>query len=135
MKRAEVVLTGGYQSYIELQEFIELFAEESGYDRQFTDTLQLTLKEAYVNAVRHGNREKDGLSVTCSLTAGENRLQAAIHDNGSGFDPDELPDPSENGALMKLSGRGIHIIRNFADISVKRHDGKGATLFLRYLIP
>jgi serine/threonine-protein kinase RsbW len=135
MKNAEITLSGGYSSYETLREYIEIFAEESGYDRQFTDTLQLTLKEAFVNAVRHGNREEDDLAVTCSLTAADNRLRAAIHDNGSGFDPDELPDPSDKGALMKLSGRGIYIIRNFADISVKRYDGKGSTLFLHYFSP
>ncbi len=133
MKHAEIELTGGYSAYPDLHEFIDTFAVEMRYSGRFTETLHLTLKEAFVNAVKHGNGGREEFPVRCSLNAAEDHLLAAMHDCGNVFDPDTLPDPTVRDFFMRMSGRGVHIIRSMADMAViGRKAGAGKIIVLSY---
>ena len=133
MKQADIVLPGLYSEYESLRRFISSFARSEGYSAMFIEGLQLTLKEAFVNAIRHGNKEQGDLTVSIWLIAEECALLASIRDCGKGFNPDELPDPVITENLFKLSGRGIYIIRSIAEIVGIESDPDGCTLTLRYI--
>jgi len=131
--RHEIVLTGGDSQYNAFHDFIASFAASQGYSAQFSHDLQLSLKEAFINAVKHGNRERDELSVSCSLCFEVNMLLATITDCGEGFNPEELPDPLDPHNHFQLSGRGVYIIKSIAEsINVER-SRDGSTLMLRYI--
>jgi serine/threonine-protein kinase RsbW len=132
MKRAEIVLPDSYSGYDVLNEFVASFAESEGYSQVFTEDLQLAMKEAFVNAVRHGNREQPGLTVSCTLTAVADTLLVSVMDCGKGFNPDALPDPLDPMNLFKLSGRGIYIIRSIADTVTLKCDRYGSVLTMCY---
>ena len=132
MKQAEIVLQGGYSGYGALNTFIASFAEAEGYSRLFLERLQLTMKEAFVNAVKHGNGEQNSLSVSCTLSAVAGTLLVSIRDCGKGFNPDEQPNPVDPRNLFSLSGRGIYIIRSIAEIIALESDREGSVLTLRY---
>jgi serine/threonine-protein kinase RsbW len=132
MKRSEIVLQGGYSGYEALNGFVASFAEGEGYSSLFVERLQLAMKEAFVNAVKHGNREQDALRVSCTFTAFAGVLLASVRDCGKGFNPDELPDPVNPLNILRLSGRGIHIIRSIAEIIALEREGDGSVLRLRY---
>jgi serine/threonine-protein kinase RsbW len=132
MKRTDIVLRDKYSEYDVLHKFIVSFAQSEGYSDLFLEGLQLTMKEAFVNAVKHGNREQDDLSVSCSLTAVQEMLLVSVRDCGKGFNPDDLPNPLHSRNLFRLSGRGVHIIRSIAEIIAIECDGNGAVLKLRY---
>ncbi len=132
MKRAEIVLQGGYSGYEALNGFIASFAEGEGYSDLFLERLQLAMKEAFVNAVKHGNREQNGLSVTCTLAVMAGTLVASVRDCGKGFNPDELPNPVDPRNLLRLSGRGLYIIRSIAESTALEHDDEGSVVTLRF---
>jgi anti-sigma regulatory factor (Ser/Thr protein kinase) len=132
MKRSDIVLQGKYSEYDALRGFIALFAQREGYSDLFVEELQLTMKEAFVNAIKHGNRERDDLSVSVSLIAFSETLLASVRDCGKGFNPDKLPNPIDPRNLFRLSGRGVYIIRSIAEIIAIEHDGEGSVLTLRY---
>ena len=132
MKRAEIVLQGGYSGYEALNGFIASFAESEGYSDLFLERLQLTIKEAFVNAVKHGNREQNGLSVTCAFRAVAGSFIASIRDCGKGFNPDELPNPADPRNLLRLSGRCLYIIRSIVESIAVECGGEGSVLTLRY---
>ena len=133
MKHTDIVLPGLYSEYEALHRFVALFAQREGYSVRFIDGLQLTLKEAFVNAIRHGNREQGDLTVSIRLIAEESALLASVKDCGKGFNPDELPDPVNRQNIFKLSGRGIYIIRSIAEIISLENEPDGSTLTLRYI--
>jgi serine/threonine-protein kinase RsbW len=133
MNRHEIVLPGRYSEYPALQDFIALFADRQGYSTLFVEALQLSLKEAFVNAVRHGNRERDELTVSCSLCATGKTLLASIKDCGNGFNPYELPDPVDPQHRLRLSGRGVYIIRSIAEITGFERTEDGTAMMLRYI--
>jgi len=133
MIRSEIVLTGGYSEYHALYDCIFSIAEREGYSNVFTADLQLSIKEAFVNAVKHGNREKSDLTVTFSFVIATNSLTVSVRDCGKGFKPDDLPSPASPWGQLKQSGRGVHIIRSVAEIISLERDNDGSTLMLRYI--
>ncbi len=132
VKQAAIVLQGGYSSYEALNRFVASFARGEGYCSLFVERLQLATKEAFVNAVKHGNREEEMLTVSCSFTAVADSLLASVRDCGKGFNPDALPDPVDPHNILRLSGRGILIIRSIAEIIALERERDGAVLRLRY---
>ncbi len=76
--------------------------------------VNLALEEALVNAVNHGNHADPAKKVTFACRLDDNRLYFRIEDEGDGFNPDALPDPTDPENIMVVSGRGVFLIRNFA---------------------
>lgn len=85
--------------------------------------LFVALDEAFVNAVKHGNRSDPGklLRVTAELSAREAIF--TIEDEGDGFDVREIPDPTDPANLFKSSGRGVLLIYNIMDEVEYSHGG------------
>lgn len=77
--------------------------------------LFVALDEAFVNAVRHGNRNDSSklLRVTAELSVHEAIF--TVEDEGDGFDVREIPDPRDPANLFKSSGRGVLLIYNIMD--------------------
>ena len=77
--------------------------------------LFVALDEAFVNAVRHGNRNDTSklLRVTAELSAHEAIF--TVEDEGDGFDVRAIPDPRDPANLFKSSGRGVLLIYNIMD--------------------
>lgn len=77
--------------------------------------LFVALDEAFVNAVKHGNRNDPAklLRVTAELSAHEAIF--TVEDEGEGFDVREIPDPRDPANLFKSSGRGVLLIYNIMD--------------------
>jgi serine/threonine-protein kinase RsbW len=75
--------------------------------------VHLALEEALVNAIRHGNRgdKQKRIQVSCSISL--DRLRIEIRDEGPGFDPAEVPDPTDPTNILIPSGRGIMLMRTF----------------------
>lgn len=75
--------------------------------------VRLAAEEALVNAIRHGNQSDDAKQVHVSLRLTDERLRLEIRDEGPGFDPNSVPDPTEDSNLEIPSGRGIMLMRSF----------------------
>ena len=72
-------------------------------------------REAAVNAVLHGNGLHSGKEVRVNLEQTRDTLTISIADEGSGFDPDAVPDPLAPENLLRSSGRGIFLMRAYMD--------------------
>lgn len=75
--------------------------------------VHLALEEALVNAIKHGNGFdiSKKVNIVCKIT--DRLLQIQITDEGCGFDPCDVPDPTRSENLEIPSGRGIMLMRNF----------------------
>ena len=97
--------------------------DKLGLVRAEQSNLFVALDEAFVNAVKHGNRNDPGklLRVTAELSAHEAIF--TIEDEGDGFDVHEIPDPTDPANLFKSSGRGVLLIYNIMDEVEYSHGG------------
>jgi len=71
------------------------------------------LREAMANAVRHGNKQDPERDVRVCLAIDNSTVTIRIEDDGEGFDPTNLPDPTAPENLLRPSGRGIFYMRQF----------------------
>jgi serine/threonine-protein kinase RsbW len=75
--------------------------------------VRLSLEEALVNAIRHGNREDPNRQVQVRFLVTPERVLIEVQDEGDGFDPGAIPDPLANENLEKPRGRGLFLMRNY----------------------
>ncbi len=76
-------------------------------------SVRMALEEAIVNAIKHGNR-LDGrkkVRVACKMSTA--RLWIKVTDEGPGFDPRQVPDPTDPENIENPSGRGIMLMRSY----------------------
>jgi serine/threonine-protein kinase RsbW len=76
-------------------------------------SVHLAVEEALVNAIRHGNRSDLNKQVHMLCKLASDRVLIEIADEGTGFDPDCVPDCTADENLKRPSGRGIMLMRNF----------------------
>jgi len=73
------------------------------------------LREALANAIRHGNCQDVSKKVRVSFIIMDDKLTMRVEDEGEGFEPAEVPDPTDPKNLLRPSGRGIFYMRQFMD--------------------
>lgn len=89
--------------------------------------VDMAVREAVTNAVVHGNKLDEAKVVELRLRNTPEVLEISVHDQGSGFNPNEVPDPTKDENILKTSGRGIFFMRNFMDEVEWSADPKGGT--------
>ena len=97
-------------------------AERLGYEGECLFSVRLSLEEALINAVRHGNLFDESKKVAVDYDINAERIEIRVTDEGKGFDCDKVPDPTADENLEKPSGRGVMLIRTFMD-EVEYSDG------------
>jgi serine/threonine-protein kinase RsbW len=84
---------------------------------EFTDHeifgVKLALEEALVNAIKHGNRFDLEKKVAIAYSVQAERFEVHITDEGGGFDPSEVPDPTAVENLERPCGRGLMLMRYY----------------------
>lgn len=102
-----------------IQHAAEVLGIQEGLGPDAAHFFSLALREAIVNAIRHGNRGDPSRRVTvsfvCFSVRGECKLVFTVSDEGSGFDPSKVPDPREPENLDRGGGRGVFYMHQFAD--------------------
>ena len=93
--------------------------------------LFIALDEAFVNAVKHGNKQDASklVRITADLSSKEARF--TIEDEGEGFNVAEIPDPRDPENLFKTSGRGVLLIYNIMDQVEYNERGNRLTMVKR----
>jgi anti-sigma regulatory factor (Ser/Thr protein kinase)/ActR/RegA family two-component response regulator len=102
-----------------------------GLIRPERSNLFVALDEAFVNAVKHGNRNDPSkmVRITAELSAKEARF--TVEDEGNGFNLQEIPDPCDPANLFKTSGRGVLLIYNIMDEVKYNERGNQLTMVKR----
>jgi serine/threonine-protein kinase RsbW len=95
--------------------------------------LRVGLTEALSNAILYGNRKDPSKRVRVEVDLRDSRITARVTDEGQGFDPYELPDPTTPANLTKPCGRGIFLMRELLDEVHFNDRGNSVTLVLRLL--
>ena len=96
-----------------VQEQIEqLLVERQASDRDIF-CIKLALEEALVNAIKHGNQMDRAKKVRIRYHVLSDRFECSISDEGPGFDPGEVPDPTAPENLERPCGRGLMLMRHY----------------------
>ncbi|NNE97874.1 MAG: ATP-binding protein [Pyrinomonadaceae bacterium] len=91
------------------------FAKEVGFQDDAIFGIDMAVREAVANAVKHGNKLDETKKVDVTLSNDNEGLEIVVRDFGDGFRVDLVPDPTNPENLLKDSGRGILFMQNFVD--------------------
>jgi serine/threonine-protein kinase RsbW len=113
--RVSYTLESSLESVNKAEQAARDLAVKTGFDEEEIDRIAMSVREATVNAVLHGNQYDPKKRVTIAFEVTPESLSVAVRDEGKGLDPGSIPDPLAPENLLKQSGRGIFLIRAFMD--------------------
>ncbi len=103
------------ESVCEVEAAADKMAQEAGLSEDERFHVTMAVREAAVNAVLHGNEYDACRKIAVGLENTGKSLVFTIADEGSGFIPEEVPDPLAPENLLRGTGRGIFLIRSLMD--------------------
>lgn len=101
------------------------------YARKLRLNFRVGLSEALSNAMLYGNADDPRRKVRVEVTVGEREITARVRDEGEGFNPAAVPDPTAPSNLKKAGGRGLFLMRKLMDEVHYNEQGNEVTLVLR----
>jgi serine/threonine-protein kinase RsbW len=116
-------------SHFEMLDFVQVVSDRvgqlAGLDEDAVHWIGVAVRESVINAIKHGNRNDAAklvfIEFETATRAQVPELLIRVRDQGEGFDPETVANPLEPDNLLKSSGRGIFLIRNFMDdVSLQR---------------
>jgi len=87
--------------------------EAHGFTQDDIFAVHLALEEAFLNAVKHGNRMNPAKKVMIDYAVDPEKVEVRMTDEGEGFDPRCVPDPRVGENLYLPAGRGLLLIRSY----------------------
>ncbi len=119
-----LVISSQSASINEVRLFLKDIFEEFSLEKELFNRVFLVLSEAVNNSIFHGNKLDSNKSVFIEFSLIENRILISVEDEGDGFCIDNIEDPTCLLNLKRENGRGIFLIRQFADEVMFLKDGR-----------
>ncbi len=111
-----------------IESFIDNAKEKFEINDDIYGNIMISVTECVSNAIIHGNQQDSKKLVNLELIFEENKIKFIISDQGSGFNVENLADPTAPENLEKTGGRGIFLIKNLADEVLFEEEGKRTVL-------
>jgi serine/threonine-protein kinase RsbW len=106
--------------------------DQIGVDEDARHDVDLAVREAVTNAIKHGNEQNPDKQVHIDLLLEGDELVLQIADEGSGFDLSSVQDPLAPENILRPNGRGILFMRKFMDdIQYSLRPGGGTVVTMR----
>ena len=96
---------------------------ECGYCEKSAFAIKLALEEAITNAFRHGNKCDPNKRIIVKYLVTPERIEIEVRDEGEGFVPDTVPDPTQPEFIDRPHGRGIMLMRAYLDEVAYNQEG------------
>jgi serine/threonine-protein kinase RsbW len=122
-----------FSSAFDMLDFVQLVSDHLcrrvGFDEDSMHWVSVAIRESVINAIKHGNRNDATKLVRVEFQTSSDPdnggLTISVRDEGEGFEPEEVADPLAPENMLKSSGRGIFLIRNFMDDVTLRRPPEG----------
>ena len=115
MKIKELKIPSNPDRLPQVDELAQKAAREMGFTKEQSDDISIAVTEIVNNAIIHGNKTDTSKNVIITFKIEKDQLTIVITDEGNGFNPDEVDDPTAPGNILKSKGRGIYIVRHLMD--------------------
>lgn len=130
MNRAVLKIESAPKNIAKIEPFLKgIIVENHICNERYADIL-ISLTEAVNNAIIHGNNKDESKYVEIHMKNAQAGVIFSVTDEGSGFDPDDLPNPTEEEFISCCGGRGVFIIRSLAD--QVSYEDNGSTVMMSF---
>lgn len=103
---------------------VQNIASGKNLSQDLHGNILISLTEAVNNAIVHGNGCDKNKNVQICFSQRRNQLKFKVSDEGSGFDPESLPDPTAPENICNIGGRGVFLMRQLSDQVVFKDNGR-----------
>lgn len=109
------IIESDIKNLTQVEFYLNDFFKKNNLSMSIFNKIYLCISEAVINSIVHGNNGNRNKNVTIKMKYTGNFLKVMICDEGNGFNISGLKDPTCNENVRKEFGRGIHIIRSYAE--------------------
>ncbi len=99
----------------EVENFVQRLVTRLNIDPNLYPNILISLTEAVNNAMSHGNRFDEQKQILISCRKRGHQIRVIISDEGSGFDPVNIPDPTNADHIEVEGGRGVFLMKQLTD--------------------
>ncbi|HYG10650.1 MAG TPA: ATP-binding protein [Pyrinomonadaceae bacterium] len=114
-EKLQLKLPSRIESIAEAAEAAAGLAQRLNLSEEAAFGLDMAVRESVTNAVLHGNKQDESKQVEVVFEDAGDHIVVTVRDEGAGFDPSSVSDPTAAENLLKISGRGILFMRSFMD--------------------
>lgn len=114
-----------------IENAIDNITAEIGISQDYYGKILIGTLEAVNNAIIHGNKSVENRFVNVDLKIADADLEVTVTDQGDGFKPSEVPDPTRPENIEALNGRGIFLMSKLADDIKFNEKGNEVTLIFK----
>ena len=115
MINAEVELPSRIDSMLKVEAMIDDIGSTLGLNDDVRANMLVAVSEAVKNAIELGNKNDKTKSVGLKVDKRDTEIVFTVKDSGSGFDFNNIADPTAPENIEKITGRGIFLMRALAD--------------------
>jgi serine/threonine-protein kinase RsbW len=110
---------------------IDSASGEIGISKENYGKILVSTLEAVNNAILHGNKSDPNKKVDILISYKLEVLKIKITDQGPGFSPDKVPDPTVPDNIESLNGRGVFLMSKLADVIKYSKKGNSVTMIFK----
>jgi serine/threonine-protein kinase RsbW len=114
-KIKNIILNSSLKEIAVIENYIEGLKINKSIKEEVFGNIVIALNEAVSNAISHGNKCDSKKNVIFETYEQKDKLTFRVSDEGNGFDPDSVPDPTQPQFLGQENGRGVFLMRTLAD--------------------
>lgn len=114
-----------------IEDFVKSLMCKCQLDQDVYDNILISLTEAVNNAIIHGNKEDVRKFVNINCQEKSTEVVIKISDEGQGFDPQQVKDPTLPDNIEECGGRGVFIMKQLCDQLIFLDDGRTVELHFR----
>jgi serine/threonine-protein kinase RsbW len=130
INREELIISSDFANLPKVEQFTVALCKKAHLDNDQSDNMAIAITELVNNAIIHAHKQDPTKKVVVRVRYEKDRVVVAIIDEGPGFDPREVANPTDPQNLWKQNGRGIFLVRNLIDSVVINSSPKGTEVVL-----
>jgi serine/threonine-protein kinase RsbW len=127
----EIKIESDISNLRKVEKEIDAVAGEIGLEQDNYGKILVSTMEAVNNAIVHGNKSESSKFVMLEISFIENILKISIEDEGPGFKPKEIPDPTRPENIESINGRGVFLMSKLADEIEFNDKGNKVTMYFK----
>lgn len=113
---------------------VDTITRDAGINKEYYGKILVSVMEAVNNAIVHGNKSDKNKFVDIEIILENSSMSVTVMDQGTGFRPAEVPDPTESENLEKVNGRGVFLMSRLADEIKFNKKGNSVTMTFKHII-
>ena len=126
-----IVVKSRPSAVVEVCEEVLSKLEANDFSKDDIFAVHLALEEAFLNAVKHGNKMDSSKEVKIDYSVDFDKIEISLTDQGKGFEPNSVADPRFGEDLYKPGGRGLLLMNSYMDV-VKFNETGNSLYMVRY---